>query len=156
MSQYLSVLTEEEKEFLYQVPARAVILVGGADDDFDDLERKTAEELAKTKTYTSNEELQCYFTEVSGRLLQDVDALMAGYPTEAKDRNPKIREELRNVNSVLDKIDGHFTDGFTDAIIEIARYVAESSGGVLGFLSVSKTEEKALCNLTKILKEYSY
>ena len=156
MSAYLSVLTEEEKEFIYELPARAAILVGGADDDFDVIERKVATELTHLKAFTSNEYLQEYFAEVSTRFVADVDRLMAAYPNTAKERNPQIREELNKASEVLLKIDGHFTDGFDDAIIEIARYVAEASGGVLGFLAISKVEERALCNLTRILKEQAY
>jgi hypothetical protein len=149
-------LSQEEQEILFTTPAKAAILVGGADEDFNKIERKVAKELTHIKSYTSDDALKEFYAIVSNRFIRDVDSLMINYPTYAKDRNPLIRKELKAVIPVLDQLGDDFKNGFQDSVIEIARYVAEASGGVLGFLSVSHQESTALSNLTKVLKEHAY
>ncbi len=151
MSVFFTQLTAEEKEFMFSVPALACILIGGADDHFDEIERKTAKEITHIKSYTSNQYLKDYYTKVSETFVSDVDAIMATLPEKASERNPMIREQLKKVNAILDKLDPHFSKDFNKTVIEIAKYVADASGGVIGFLSVSTVEQEEIANLTLVL-----
>lgn len=147
-------LSAEEIEFLKDVPVLASILVAGADNQIDIDEKKVAHELAHIKSYTSIEEFQCFFKEVSDVFQERFDALVAKYPATAKERNPQIRKDLKEVQTILKKMDGIYAEEFIDSIEEMSRYIAEASGGVLGYMAISRVEQRALHNLTIILNAY--
>ncbi|MCP4522058.1 MAG: hypothetical protein GY827_10270 [Cytophagales bacterium] len=151
-----SELTQEEKDLMYQVPALATILIAGADDDIDALEKEVAEELTNLKATTTEAELQEYYEKVSTTFRKDLEQLISELPGKAKFRNPYIREQLAEINVIFDKVPPMFANDFYRHIKQIAKRVAEASGGVLGYLSVSKEEERALNNLEMILQPKSF
>lgn len=146
-----SELTDEEKNLMYDVPALATILIAGADNCIDKYEKQVATELTKYKSISSEPQLQDYFAEVSSTFKERLEQLIAELPGKAKFRNPFIREELSKVNIIISKVNTEFSGEFYNHIKDIAQYVAEASGGVLGYLSISKAEAKALNNLDMIL-----
>ena len=146
-----SQLTQEEKNLLYDVPALATILIAGADNIIDKYEKQVAAELTKYKSVTSEPELQDYFAHVSTTFRERLEQLIAELPGKAKFRNPFIREQLAHVNEITVKINEEFSMEYYKHIKDIARYVAEASGGVLGYLSINKAEARALNNLDMIL-----
>ena len=151
-----SELTEEEVELLYQVPALATILIAGADDDIDILEKQVAEELTHLKSTTSEPKLHEYYEKVSDTFRKDLETLISELPGSAKFRNPYIREQLTHINVIFDKVPPLFANDFYRHIKQIAKCVAEASGGVMGYLSVSNDEAKALINLEMILQPKSF
>ena len=76
-----------------------------------------------------------------------VDELPSG--TEA--RISAITSELRKLNFILQKVDKNFAIKLIASLKDLAKKIAEASGGVLGYLSVSY-EEARLMEL-KMLKE---
>lgn len=151
-----SELTQEEVELMYQVPALATILIAGADDDIDNLEKEVAEELTVLKASTSEPKLHEYYEKVSATFRKDLETLISELPGSAKFRNPYIREQLTHINIIFDKVPPMFANDFYRHIKQIAKRVAEASGGVLGYLSVGKEEERALNNLEMILQPKSF
>lgn len=146
-----SELSEEERNLLKDVPALATILIAGADNCIDKYEKKVAAELTKYKSISSDPQLQDYFIVVSETFKERLEQLIAELPGKAKFRNPYIREELSRVNDIIVKVNIEFAKEFYKNIKEIARYVAEASGGVLGYLAISNAEARALNNLEMIL-----
>ena len=132
----------------------ASILVAGADDNIDIDEKRVAHELAHIKSYTAIEEFKSFFKDISDVFPQRFDALLSKYAKSSKERNPQIREDLKTVQTILKKMDAEYADEFIDSIEEMARYIAEASGGVLGYMSISRVERRALHNLTIILNAY--
>lgn len=153
MSIAFNELSNEEQELLFLAPVKASILVGGADEDFDKIERRVAKELTHIKSYTSKGQLKSFYTVVAGRFMKDLNELMQGYPHTAAERNKVILEELAAQKEILAKLGEKFQLNFSNTLIEIGRYVAEASGGVLGMLSINEHEERAILNLEKTLKE---
>lgn len=149
---YFAELSESEKELMFLTPALVTILIAGADNNIDELEKKMAHYLTKLKKTTSEPNLENYFTLVSNNFNEVLERQIAELPGMAKFRNPYIREELTKVNDILKVLDSEFAMNFYTHIKEIAKYVAEASGGVMGYLSVSKEEAQALDNLEMILK----
>ena len=146
-----SELTEDEKALMFDVPVLATILIAGADNCIDKYEKQVATELTKYKSITSEPQLQDYFAYVSSNFRERLEQLIAELPGKAKFRNPYIREQLTKVNAIIVKINPEFSTEFYKSIKEIARYVGEASGGVLGYLTISKAEARALNNLEMIL-----
>ncbi|MEM6829901.1 MAG: hypothetical protein AAF551_05250, partial [Bacteroidota bacterium] len=52
--------------------------------------------------------------------------------------------ELRKLNFILPKIDNNFAVKFYASLKELAKKIAEASGGVLGYLSVGYEEAKLM------------
>lgn len=137
-------LSPEEQAFMIKVPALIAVLIGGADDDFDEKERALAEKLTRYKAHTHHDEqmLVPYFTAVHEHFETQLDNLMHHYPASASLRNPMIAKELESLNSILPKLNRDFAIAFYRSMRSMARRVAESSGGVLGFFAVGKEEHK--------------
>ena len=152
MSITFNELLPEEQEILFLTPVKAAILIGGADEDFDKIERRVAKELTHVKSYTSKGELKKFYSVVANRFLKDLNELMDTYPQTAEKRSQLIMEELANTRAILDKLEGKFQIRFVKTILEISRYVAEASGGILGLLSINQQEYKAILELEKTLK----
>lgn len=153
MSLAFNELSKEEQEILLLAPIKAAFLVGGADDDFDKVERRVAKELTHIKSYTSRGTLKDFYGIVASRFVDDLNHLVKVYPENASERNPQIRAELTEVRAILDKMKEGFRINLVNSLLEIGRYVAEASGGVLNMLSINKEEYRAIQNLGKILKE---
>ncbi len=152
MSIRFNELPIEEQEILFLTPAKAAVLVGGADENFDEIEQKVATELTRIKSYNSKGELKDFYSLVSDRFVQDINNLMEIYPETAKERNDIIKEELTKVSPILEKLGDGFKTTFINIILELARHVAEASGGILWLLTINHDERKEIENLTKILK----
>ena len=137
-------LSHEEQAFMLKVPALIAVLIGGADDDFDEKERALAEKLTRYKAHTHHDEqvLVPYFTEVHEHFESQLANLMHHYPASASLRNPQIAAELERLNTILPKLNRDFAITFYRSMRSLARRVAEASGGVLGFFSVGKEEHK--------------
>jgi hypothetical protein len=52
--------------------------------------------------------------------------------------------ELKKLNRILPKIDKNFAVKFYQSLKDIAKNIAEASGGVLGYMSVSYAEAKLI------------
>lgn len=148
---YFEKLNEEEKHFIHEVPILAAILVAGADDNIDKMERKVAEKITYIKSYTT-EELKEFYKEVSAGFHDKFESILSRYPKTASERNPLIREDLKRVEEILPKMLRTRADEFVNSVKEIARYVAEASGGIVGYYSIRATEKNALYNLNLIVK----
>lgn len=146
-------LSKEEQDILFLTPAKAAILVGGADEDFDKIEQKVAKEITYIKSYTSKGNLKNFYAYVAEHFVQDVNDLMVNYPVKAKERNQLIKQELIKLNPILEKLEEGFKTNFVNTILELARHVAEASGGILGLLTINHKERIEIENLTTILKE---
>jgi hypothetical protein len=69
---------------------------------------------------------------------------IASLPREARKRTPLILEELKKLNTILSKLDRKFAIQFYESMKDIAKKIAKSSGGVLGYISVDYEESKLM------------
>lgn len=137
-------LTEDEKETMYKVPVLVSILIAGADNEIDRNEIRKAVDLSDIKQRSAREELIAYYREVGQDFEDKMKVLIQQYPTDAEKRNKQIVDELENLNQILPKLDKKFAIEFYASIKDIAKKVAEASGGVLGYMSVGYEESRLL------------
>lgn len=130
-------------------PAYVSVLIAGADDNIDKSEIKSAIQLAKVKQQKAREALLGYYKAVGERFEEDFMGLIEGLPHAAAERGPAINRELKKLNLILPKLNKTFATEFYASLKDIAKKIAEASGGVLGYLSVSYEEAK-LMELTMI------
>lgn len=137
-------LTSGEVETMLKVPVLVSILIAGADNDIDKSEIKQAVSISKLKQTKARPSLISYYQEAGTDFEDKLKVLMQQYPVDAAERNPLLIQELEKVNDILSKIDQKFAIVFYNSIRDIAKKIAEASGGVLGYMAVGYEESKLI------------
>lgn len=147
---YLKELSDQELELLKKVPALITILIGGADDDLDTKEIH----MGKTSTFfrkeNGDELVHDYFKWVSTEYENIFDKEWDQFKAfSSEERTAKITDLLSQTNEILHKIDKKYAHTLATSWRGLARAVANTSGGILGKMSVAP-EEKNLIGLDMI------
>jgi len=142
-------LREDEIQVMLNAPVYVSILIAGADGKIDKNERKEAIEVARSKQSRAREQLVEFYKMVGESFEERFNKFIDGLPEDVKDRNKDIEQELRKLNFILPKIDRPFAIKFYASLKDLAKKIAESSGGILGYLSVSY-EEQTLMDLKMV------
>lgn len=137
-------LREDEIDVLLKAPIYVAILIAGADGNIDKSERKEAIEVARSKQSRAREQLVEFYKKVSENFEIEFNRLMDELPKDHKEREKIISGELRKLNFIFPKIDKNFGVKLYASLKELAKKIAEASGGVLGYLSVSYEESKLM------------
>jgi hypothetical protein len=135
-------LSDEEIEVMLKAPLMVSILIAGADNEIDNSEIKKAVDISKSKQIRARKNLLDFYSEVGENFEDKLKILIQQYPMGSKERNPAIIDELELVNNILPKLDKQFAVEFYESIKDIAKKVAEASGGVLGYMSIGYEESK--------------
>ena len=137
-------LSEEEIETMLKVPVLVSILIAGADGNIDKSEIKQAVSLSKIKQTKAREDLIEFYQE-AGRDFEDkMKIMISQLPADATERNPIIISELEKVNKIFPKLDPKFSEEFYVSVKDMAKKIAEASGGVLGYMAVGYEESKLI------------
>lgn len=142
MIDQFKLLEQDEIETLFKAPILVSILIAGADNNIDNAEMKKAVSISKTKQQKARKDLIDYYKIVGSDFEDKLKILIQHYPIDAEERNPMIIEELKALNHILPKLDKNFAVDLYQSIRDIARKVAEASGGVLGYMAVGYEESK--------------
>jgi hypothetical protein len=135
-------LSESEIELMHKAPILVCILVAGADNEIDQSEMNLAINLATKKSKRNKSKLMEFYVTVAEDFEDKIKITLQDFPIEVAQRNSLIVKELRILNSILPKLEKGFAIQFYDSIREIAKKIAESSGGILGIRSISPEEAK--------------
>ena len=135
-------LRDDEIELLLTAPVYVSILIAGADGLIDDSERDEAIETARSKHIRAREQLVDYYKEVASDFDVKMEKLIRDLPDDTEKRTSDIVIELRKLNRILPKIDKSWATSFYASLKDLAKKVAEASGGILGYLTVSYDEAK--------------
>lgn len=144
MIDQFKVLSNEEVETMLKVPILVSILIAGADNEIDNSEIKEAVSIARLKQKKARVDLIDYYKEVAVDFEDKLKVMIQHFPAKAEERNPVIIEELEKVNDILPKLDKKFSIEFYSSIKDIAKKIAEASGGLLGYLAVGYEESKLI------------
>lgn len=140
----LKSLREDEIEALLKAPVLVSILIAGADDNIDKNEIKEAISTAKSKQTRAREGLVDFYKLVAENFEGDLQKMIQKLPETAIQRTPIINKELRRLNRIFVKLDKPFAIKIYGSLKDMAKRVAEASGGILGYMSVSYEEAKLL------------
>lgn len=144
MIEEFKVLSEQEVETMLKAPILVSILIAGADNEIDNSEIKEAVSIARLKQKKARVDLIDYYKEVGIDFEDKLKVTIQQYPSKAEERNPLIIEELEKINSILPKLDHKFSVEFYASIKDIAKKIAEASGGLLGYMAVGYEESKLI------------
>jgi len=137
-------LREDEIDVLLKAPVYVAILIAGADGKIDKTERKQAVDVARHKQSRAREQLSAYYKIVGDQFEQNFYSLVDALPSGTEERTQAVSIELRKLNFILPKIDKKFGTKLYASLKDLAKKIAEASGGVLGYLSVSYEEAKLM------------
>lgn len=145
MIEQFSNLSKEEENLVMNVPALIALLVAGTDKDIDQKEIDRALELMKWRKFHARPDLMDYYKEVSKNFHADVGRLVDELkPKEVEERRNILSDELKRLNGIFPKFDKEFAEQLYKSYRELAKGVAEASGGFLGYLSVNFEESKLI------------
>lgn len=137
-------LREDEIQVLFKAPVYVAILIAGADGNIDKSERKEAVDIAHLKQSRSREQLVEFYKIVGEDFEGKFNRLLTELPNDANERAEAIGAELRKLNFIFPKIDKNFSVKLYASLKELAKKIAEASGGILGYLSISYEEQKLI------------
>jgi hypothetical protein len=137
-------LREDEVDVLVKAPVYVAILIAGADGNIDKSERKEAINVARGKQSRAREQLGDFYKIVGEEFEDNFNQLIDELPSGTEERLSTISKELRKLNFILPKIDKNFSVKFHASLKELAKKIAEASGGVLGYLSIGYEEAKLM------------
>ena len=137
-------LSQEESELMYSLPIYVSVLIAGADGKIDTNEIKKAVSLSGLKTMKARKELIDYYKQVNTDYEDKLKMTIANLPSDAKQREKLIIEEISKVNAIFPKIEKSFAIKLYASVKEIAQHIAEASGGVFGYMSVGYEESKLI------------
>ncbi len=137
-------LREDEVEALVKAPVLVSILIAGADDNIDKNEIKEAIAVAKSKQTRAREGLVEFYKMVADDFENELHRQISTLPGTAAERTPVITKELKRLNRIMVKLDKVFATKLYGSFKDMAKRVAEASGGILGYMSVSYEEAKLL------------
>jgi hypothetical protein len=139
-----SKLSEEEVEFMLRVPMLVSILIAGADGEIDKSEINKAVSVANSKQSAARPHLLEYYREVGDNFEDKLKILIQSFPKSSAERNPIIIEQLEKLNKILPMLDKNYATSFYESMKELAKKIAEASGGVLGYMAVGYEESKLI------------
>jgi len=137
-------LEHDEAELMYALPIYVSILIAGADGTIDSSEIKKAVSLSGLKTLKARKELLDYYHLVNQDYEDKFKMTIANLPSGTKEREKVLIEKISQVNDIFPKIDKAFSIKLYASIKDVAKHIAEASGGVFGYMSVGYEESKLL------------
>ena len=143
MTEQFSNLSKEEVQLVKDAPALITLLIAATHKNLNRDGLDKGLDLMKWKKIHARPDLAEYYKEVSTDFYVRLDAVKAQLPLENKDERMKvITERLRKLNAILPKFEQKFAEQLYKSYQELAKGVAEASGGFLGYLSVDYDESK--------------
>lgn len=137
-------LSEEEVEAMLKVPLLVSILIAGADNEIDNSEIKKAVDISRSKQTRARKSLLDFYVKVGENFENKLKIMIQQYPLSSEQRNPLIIDELEKVNNILPKLDKQFAIEFYESVRDIAKKIAEASGGVFGYMTIGYEESKLI------------
>ena len=137
-------LTPSELQQLEEAVVQISILVAGADGSIDAEEVAWADKLAHIRGYSGEEWLQEFYDEVAANFKIRFNDLLKALPPDTALRQHCLTMEIAKVNPVLAKLDPKVAHKMYHSYQTLAMSIAKASGGILGFGSVSRAEEKVV------------
>jgi len=137
-------LRDDEIEALRKGPLLVSILIAGTDGNIDKNEVKQAISVAHSKKTRAREGLIEFYKKVARDFENELHLLIKELPKTAVESNPIIIRYLKKLNRIIVKLDKSFAINYYGSLKDMAKKVAEASGGIMGYLIVSYEEAKLL------------
>ena len=129
---------------MFNLPIYVSVLVAGADGTIDSNELQKAVSLANSKASKARKQLLDYYSVVNQNFEDKLKMAIANLPNGVREREASLIDKLSSSNPVFDKLDKAFAVKLYASLKDMAKQVAEASGGVFGYMSVGYEESKVV------------
>lgn len=144
MIYHFEAVNREEYGKLKGALALITVLVAGADKNIDQEETEWAEKLTKIRSYANDDTLHEFYKDLGVTFHDDLIELINKLPGDVDRRREAIEEKLGELNPIMAKLPAKIGALLYDSYVTFAKHVAKSSGGFLGFGSISANESKVM------------
>lgn len=144
MLKEFSPLTPSEQQAMFDAVPLITILVAGADGDMDEVELSEAQRLADIRSYDSHGRLLAFYEVIDDNLVGRIQTMAKELPVEVQPRQEAIAEQLAKLNDILAKLEEPFGYLYYQSFVTFAKFIAESHGGFLRFMTVSDEEAEVM------------
>jgi len=151
MIKEFELLSQSEQELLFTLPVYVAVLIAGADGVIDNKEVKKAINVANSKLKHARKNLIPYFNVANQDFEDKLKMAIANLPSGTKERQNMLTLKLKESNEPFNKLPKTFAIELYSSLKEIAKQIAEASGGVFGYMSID-FEESQLIDL-KMIKD---
>ncbi len=144
MIQEFEHLSQTERELMFSLPVYVAVLIAGADGDIDNREVNKANNLANDKLRNARKDLIAYYAEANESFEDKLKMAIANLPSGTAERQKLLVEKLKSANEIFDKLPKKYAVALYASLKETAKKIAESSGGVFGYMSIDFEESKLI------------
>ena len=137
-------LDREEQDLMYRIPFLVAALISGADNHIDKAEINKAVSISNLKKSNARKSLIEYYGVVNMDFEDKLKVLIQSLPGDTQKRNEQLIQELERLNDIFPKLDREFAVDFHASITDLAKKIAQASGGVLGYMAVGYEESKLI------------
>lgn len=144
MIQEFEILSQSERELMYSLPVYVAVLVAGADGDIDKKEVNRANNLANDKLKNARKDLIPYYNQANENFEDKLKMAIANLPSGTKERQKVLVEKLKESNESFAKLPRKYAVALYSSLKDIAKKIAEASGGVFGYMAIDFEESKLI------------
>lgn len=144
MIQEFESLSQGERELMYSLPVYVAVLIAGADGDIDNKEVSRANNLASDKLKHARKDLIPYYQQANENFEDKLKMAIANLPSGTPERQKYLVEKLKESNESFAKLPKKYAVALYASLKEIAKKIAEASGGVFGYMSIDFEESKLI------------
>lgn len=137
-------LNPDEVQLMLNGPALLTILIAGVEGKIDSKEIDWATRIAQFRARDRHSIMQNYYEEVAGHFNETLASLLKTLPEDTTERTEYIISELKKINNILPKLDKKFASEFYKGYLAFRVQVAKASGGLWGYGSISREEQKLI------------
>lgn len=148
MAKYFDTLSQEDRQILKDTFVSITLLIASAESEITEAEIAEAVNTIKVRGYEANHLFHEFYDEIGQDFAQNLET--------AKNANPISREaedlyanQISKVNAILEKLPNSISTRLYKDYLSFAHRIANASGGVLGFGTISR-EERNLIHLPMI------
>ena len=137
-------LNEKEINLLLNAPALITLLIAGAEGNIEEKETDWGAKITHFRGENKESILQSYYQEVDSCFNETLKELMSAMSKDVDERTKAINSELQKLNDILPKLDQNFAKELYKSYVTLAKQVAQASGGLWGYGSISPAEQKLI------------
>lgn len=137
-------LLQNERELMYSLPVYVAVLIAGADGEIDNKEVSKANNLANDKLKNARKDLIPYYAEANENFEDKLKMTIANLPSGTAERKRILVDKLKSTNEIFDKLPKKYAIALYASLKEIAKKIAEASGGVFGYMAIDFEESKLI------------
>ena len=137
-------LNEKEINLLFNAPALITLLIAGAEGNIEEKETDWGAKITHFRGEDKESILQSYYQEVDSCFNDTLKELISAMPEDVDERTKAINSELQKLNEILPKLDQNFAKELYKSYVSLAKQVAQASGGLWGYGSISPAEQKLI------------